>query len=67
MADGDNATESLVLKLLSAEGVLTIDELVQRLPTLNWSSVFRAVDALSRRQAVVLRKCGYDYEMRPAS
>jgi len=63
MADSDTTTESLVLQLLSAAGVLTIDELVQRLPSLNWSSVFRAVDALSRRGDVLLRKKGFQYEV----
>ena len=63
MADGDNTIESLVLDLLTVQGPLTIDELVQRLPSLNWSSIFRAVDALSRRGDVFLRQKGFQYEI----
>ena len=63
MADSDNTAESLVLELLTVQGPLTIDELVQRLPSLNWSSIFRAVDALSRRGDVCLRQKGFQYEI----
>ena len=63
MADSDNTTESLILELLTVRGSLTIDELVQRLPSLNWSSIFRAVDALSRRGDVLLRQKGFQYEI----
>jgi hypothetical protein len=55
--------QSLVLDLLAVESVLTMDELVLRLPSLSWSSVFYAVDTLSRRGAIILRRRGYQYEI----
>ena len=67
MADSDTTIESLVLHILTVQGVLTIEELVQHLPSLNWSSIFRAVDALSRRGAVLLRQKGFQYEISSTS
>jgi hypothetical protein len=55
--------ESLVLELLAGDVVLTVVELVLRLPSLSWNSVFDAVDGLSRRGAIVLRRKGFQYEI----
>jgi hypothetical protein len=55
--------ESLVLQLLAGRAVLTIDELVLCLPSLSWNAVFHAVDALSRRGVITLRRKGFQYEV----
>jgi hypothetical protein len=63
MVGNPDNNESLVLDLLAVESVLTMDELVLRLPSLSWSSVFHAVDTLSRRGAIILRRSGFQYEI----
>ena len=65
MADSDTTIESLVLHILTVQGVLTIEELVQHLPSLNWSSIFRAVDALSRREPSCFGKKDFNMRFRP--
>ena len=60
--------ESLVLSLLQAEAGTTFsfEELVRQLPELHWSTVFAAVDHLSRRGAIEMRRKGFDYVLRSA-
>lgn len=56
-------SEELVLSVLKSSGALTIEQATAKLPELSWNEVFHAVDALSRRGDIVLRKRGYEYEM----
>ncbi len=59
-------TEALVMTLLERERALRLDQLADRLPELSWSQVFGAVDSLSRRGAIRLRRRGFEYELSPA-
>ncbi len=56
-------TETLVMTVLERERTLRLDQLADRLPELSWSQVFGAVDSLSRRGAIRLRRRGFEYEL----
>lgn len=53
--------EALLLDLLQSSEFLTIEQAATRLPEVSWCELFHAVDALSRRRAIILRRSGYDY------
>jgi len=55
--------EVLILSLLNSVEILTMEQVVELLPELSWVDVFRAVDALSRRGTIILRRRGFDYEV----
>ncbi len=55
--------EILILSLLNSVETLTMEQAVERLPELSWDDVFRAVDALSRRGTIILRRRGFGYEV----
>ncbi len=56
--------ESLVLDILRRSHSLTIEQMTVQLPELSWSTLFHAIDSLSRRGAIVLRRKGFEYELR---
>lgn len=55
--------EIMVLRQLQSGQTLTIEELVERLPEVQWDRIFRAVKVLSARNQVVLRARGFGYEL----
>lgn len=64
MARSQPRPEQLILTVLHETDVITLDRLVAQLPELTWNQVFQAVDALSRRGVILLRRRGYQYEAR---
>jgi len=57
-----NQTEVLILDVLqSSPQPLPIEEIVGRLPYLGWNQVFLAVDSLSRKGLINLKRRAYDY------
>lgn len=58
-------SETLVMTILERERTLRLDQVVARLPQLSWNQVFRAVDSLSRRGAILLKRRGFEYELSP--
>ena len=57
-----NHTEVLILDVLqSSPQPLPIEEIVDRLPYLGWNQVFLAVDSLSRKGLINLKRRAYDY------
>jgi hypothetical protein len=56
--------QSLVLDLLSRVEAVTMEEMAEQLPELNWSMLFQTIDALSRNGMVELRRKGFQYELR---
>jgi hypothetical protein len=54
--------EVLVLGLLTMTESMDLDTLVKRFPELSWTEVFQAVDRLSRRGYISLRRNGFRYE-----
>ncbi len=64
MATHHSRHESLVLEILRDGKVLTLEEVSTRIPQLQWGEIFHAVDALSRRGDIVLRRHGFEYKLR---
>jgi hypothetical protein len=57
-----NHTEVLILDVLqSSPQPLPIEEIVGRLPGLGWNQVFLAVDSLSRKGLIILKRHAYSY------
>ena len=56
--------ESLVLHVLHSADSLTMEQMIEQLPQLSWSELFHTVDALSRRGAIILRRRGFECELR---
>ena len=56
--------ESLVLDVLRSADSLTMEQMIEQLPQVSWSELFHTVDALSRRGAIILRRRGFEYELR---
>jgi len=64
MSNQQSPREDLVLHLLEASSTpLTLEEVTERLPQLSWNQVFLAIDVLSRRGGITLKKRGYEYEV----
>lgn len=61
MREPASRSEHLVLVALEDDDGLSMESLVSRLPELTWNEVFHAVDALSRRGDIRLRRRGFDY------
>ena len=62
MLHGSRA-EGLVVALLQDIQHSTLEEVVALLPELSWNEVFHAVDSLSRRGGIVLRRRGFSYDV----
>lgn len=56
MSTAQSAIEDAVIDILAHTGPCTIDEVVQSLPTHDWSEVFFAVDHMSRDGRLVFRR-----------
>jgi DNA-binding transcriptional ArsR family regulator len=56
--------EERILEVLSDGRRLTVDEILERVPEISWAQLFIAMDILSRRGAVELRREGFTYSMR---
>jgi len=64
MSNQQSPREDLVLHLLESSSTpLTLEEVTERLPQLSWNQVFLAIDVLSRRGGITLKKRGYEYEV----
>jgi len=59
--------ETRVLAVLGEADFLTIEQLVEQLPELTWNQLFHILDSLSRRDAIVLRRRGFEYEVKTRS
>jgi predicted transcriptional regulator len=63
MLDQQPPREDQVLHLLESSSTpFTLDEVTERLE-LSWNQVFLAVDSLSRRGGIILKRRGYEYEV----
>jgi len=65
MAPDRPDSESLILAVLAEADFLTVEQLVAKLPELTWSDLFHIIDDLSRRDAIILRRRGFEYEVGP--
>ena len=62
-----DALEGIILSELGSGETVTMDELMLRLPGLTWGEIFIALDALSRRGGITMRRRGFEYEVRGAT
>lgn len=53
--------ERVFMTLLAHARSFTIEEILEQLPTLTWSEIFLAIDALSRRGDIALYRHGFTY------
>lgn len=58
--------EDLVLDWLQDDRPFTVEELLLQVPELSWAQLFLAVDILSRRGDVELRRQGFTYTLKRA-
>ena len=58
--DADNA----VLNMLRRYEVLVMEDLVISQPDFSWAQLFLAVDRLSRKNLIALRRIGLSYQIR---
>ena len=55
--------EALVLQILNECRSLALEHMTERIPELSWSEVFHAIDRLSRKGDIVLRRRGFSYHL----
>lgn len=55
--------ETLILCALRTGESVTIEQVINLLPELTWNEVFGAVDRLSRKGAISLRRRGFTYQL----
>jgi hypothetical protein len=58
-----DALEAIILAELGRGDAVTMDQLMLRLPGLTWGEMFFALDALSRRGEIMMRRRGFEYEV----
>ena len=56
-------SERLVLDTLQSPRSMAMEEMTKRIPELSWNELFHAVDSLSRRGEVILRREGFVYHL----
>jgi hypothetical protein len=57
-------TDKAVLDMLQRYEVLTMDDLIITQPNFSWAQLFLAVDRLSRKNLLALRRFGLKYQIR---
>ena len=67
MPQARSRQEAMVLDVVRSAESLTIEQAITLLPELSWIELFHAVDSLSRRGAIILRRRGFEYELRACS
>ena len=60
-------SEERILNLLSDGLTHSLEEVIQALPEMSWAQLFTAMDALSRRGDVELRRRRFTYTLRGAT
>jgi hypothetical protein len=63
MAESRGDNEGLVLNILKEQDAMPLESVVSSLPELSWNQVFTAIDELSRRGEIALRRRGFNYEL----
>jgi hypothetical protein len=58
--------EQVVLGKLNAGQRFSVEELLDQLPEVSWSQLFLAIDVLSRRGDIELRRQGFTYSVMKA-
>jgi len=63
MATGNADADEAVLNMLQRYEVLMLEDLVIGRPDLSWAQLFLAVDRLSRKHVIALRRIGPSYQI----
>ncbi len=63
MATGNADAEEAVLNMLQRYEVLMIEDLMTGRPDFSWAQLFLAVDRLSRKNVIALRRIGLNYQI----
>jgi hypothetical protein len=61
MSTSSSRSETLILDALQGGELILLEHITERLPELSWNELFHAVDTLSRRGDLVLRRRGFAY------
>jgi hypothetical protein len=61
MSIHSSRSEALILDALRGEDPILLEQITVRIPELSWNELFQAVDTLSRRGDLVLRRSGFAY------
>jgi hypothetical protein len=64
MGKGDADADEAVLNMLRRYEVLTMDDLIICQPDFSWAQLFDAIDRLSRKNLIALRRIGFSYQIR---
>jgi hypothetical protein len=63
MATGNADADEAVLNMLQRYEVLMMEDLITGRPDFSWSQLFLAVDRLSRKNLIALRRIGLSYQL----
>ena len=63
MATGDTDADEAVLNMLQRYEVLMLEDLITGRPDFSWAQLFFAIDRLSRKNVIALRRIGSRYQI----
>jgi hypothetical protein len=61
MSTHSSRSEALILDVLRDGDTILLEHITERIPELSWNELFQAVDTLSRRGDLILRRNGFAY------
>jgi hypothetical protein len=61
MSTNSSRSETLILDALRGGDSILLEHITERIPELGWNELFQAVDTLSRRGDLILRRRGFAY------
>jgi hypothetical protein len=64
MGAGSADADEVVLNMLQRYGALMMDDLIAERPEFSWAQLFLAIDRLSRKNLVSLRRVSLSYQIR---
>jgi hypothetical protein len=62
-SEAAETVEREILEFVEEQAVVSLDALVALMPQYSWNQIFGAVDGLTRRRRLVLRRHGRDYSL----
>ena len=65
MSTGHAGAEQAILSMLQRYEVLMMEDLISGRPDISWAQLFLAIDRLSRKNMIALRRVGLSYQIRP--
>ena len=65
MGTGNADADEAVLNMLQRYEVLMMEDLIIGRPDFSWAQLFLAIDRLSRKNLIALRRVGLSYQIRP--